>query len=160
MLVLHVVRSLFFEQHGTVEQHRAELFSRLNLGETMEEGDAEIALRQCLFHVHCQDYVSARQAYESTNGTIAYQTSLTFPAFVDVLEGVLSIEQMREKYQRLLSEPNRNELGIVAHFDWAIARLLGLRELAKQKGRLLRSDISARFRCGSRIPAHRISHDG
>lgn len=100
----------------------------------MEEGDAEIALRKYLFHLRSQDYRSARKAYESTNGTIAHQTCLTFSAFVEMLEGVLSIEQMRKKHQRLLSVRNRNELGIVAHFDWAIARLLGLRELPKQKG--------------------------
>jgi hypothetical protein len=44
------------------------------------------------------------------------------------------LQALQQKYAPLLSQPGRDEQGTFAHHDWAVARLLTLDSVAKQRG--------------------------
>ena len=44
------------------------------------------------------------------------------------------LANLQRRYRKLLNNPERDQQGIFAHHDWAVARLLKLDDVARQKG--------------------------
>jgi serine/threonine protein kinase len=134
-LLVHKARIFFCNQFGTREEETAESFNYGPADPSQSEQYSDIIFRRSWLKYVGDDLESARSQFDSFRGRFAHRTNLTFPAVIDMTAAPDSgLQALQQKYAPLLSQPGRDELGIFAHHDWAVARLLKLDVVAQQRG--------------------------
>ncbi|MCA9151551.1 MAG: serine/threonine protein kinase [Planctomycetales bacterium] len=138
-LMAHKARMFFYNQFGTRDDEVAETFDNGPLDPRQSEEYSDVIFRRCWLKFVASDYDAAREQSNFLQGKFAHRTNLTFPVVIDMTTATESdLETLQQKYASQLSKPGRDDQGIFAHHDWALARLLKLDAVAKQRSERFR----------------------
>lgn len=127
---LHQARFCFYQQFPNTGDDRQELFEQSNV-----ESNSVLTVGKVWHHLRENQVARARNEYESIKGTEHYKFDTLAPAIIGIWDAEQAdLQGLQTEFKERLEIEHRDRNGLFAHWDWAVARILQLDEIAIQRG--------------------------
>ena len=135
----HEARAYFFNQLGTREEEEGELFDVDIPEELVTDEFHVIAWRRVWAKLRRDDQEGALRELDRLKGNFLYENHFLVASLIDIWNASeVDLPDLQEKYSDQMSNPDRDQRGVFAHHDLAIARLLKLdKQLIYERAKVL-----------------------